>query len=65
MLCDNCQKRRVCRYSKQCELLEKNITDTHIEDVFTLKISCKEYLADTSNLVTRPYTVTYTNKGEI
>lgn len=65
MLCDSCQKRRVCKYSEQCKMLESNVMQGHIEEIFSLKITCKEYVSDTSNILTRPYTVTYTNKGEI
>lgn len=60
MLCDSCQKRRVCKHTEQCKMLESNIMQGHIEEIFSLKITCKEYMSDTGNILTKSCTTTHT-----
>ncbi len=44
MLCDSCQKKTVCKYKEQCNILENTIQDSCIEEIICLKVSCKQYM---------------------
>jgi len=50
MLCDGCSKNKVCKYSEQCRILERDMNTRKLEDIISLAVNCKEFV---SNIIYR------------
>lgn len=49
MLCDSCAKNKVCKYSEQCRILERDMNTRKLEDIISLTVNCKEYQSIVGN----------------
>lgn len=42
MICDNCTKAKVCRYKENCNILERDVAGSKIENIITLEVRCNQ-----------------------
>ena len=50
MLCDTCIKISVCKYKEECNRLERQLIGNSMNDIFAIRVSCKEYNTQKPNV---------------
>ncbi|WP_206460419.1 hypothetical protein [Anaerovorax sp. IOR16] len=54
MICDDCTKKDVCRLKEQCNILERDIQHSEIEDSIILQVKCKHREVAMQGISKRP-----------